>query len=199
MSAAAVEHPHDGKLPGLLEVAARLTERNPGYRIEIIGGEVTVTPPAEGPHADSLTDLTFAFAAAHGARTRVAQAIGLWLPDGPDDFAIPDLSVVDADYREHHIESNCYDPVAFRLVLEVTSSNYVTDMKKKVAAYAIAKIPVYVIVDRRKDRLHVLTDPFANEYRNHSVHAPGQHVTLPESIGAEIILDVGALLEVARP
>ncbi|WP_030981423.1 Uma2 family endonuclease [Streptomyces sp. NRRL S-1813] len=199
MSAAAVEHPHDGKLPSLLEVAAQLTEKLPGYRIEIIGGDLTVTPPADGPHADSLTDLIFAFAAAHGAETRVAQAMGVWLPDGPEDYAIPDLAVVDADYRDHLVADNCYDPVVFRMVLEVTSSNYATDLKTKVAAYAIAKIPVYVIVDRKKDRIHTLTDPFANEYRNHSVHAPGQRVTLPDSIGAEITLDVEAILSVARP
>ncbi|WP_310722681.1 Uma2 family endonuclease [Streptomyces sp. N2A] len=199
MSAAAVELPHDGRLPSLLEVAEELTEKLPGYRIEILGGNLTVTPRADGPHADSLTDLTFAFAAAHGAESRVTQAMGVWLPDGPEDYAIPDLAVVDADYRDHLIANNCYDPAVFRMVLEVTSSNYATDLKTKVTAYAIAKVPVYVIVDRRKDRIHVLTDPFANEYRSHSVHARGQHVTLPGSIGADITLDVEAILESARP
>ncbi|GES30326.1 Uma2 family endonuclease [Streptomyces angustmyceticus] len=198
MSAAAVEHPHDGK-SALLREAERLAEKLPGYRIEIIGGELTVTPPADGPHADSLTDLTFAFAPAHGAETRVAQAMGVWLPDGPEDYAVPDLAVVDADYRDHLLSDNCYDPAVFRMVLEVTSSNYATDLKKKVAAYAIAKIPVYVVIDRKKDRVHVLTDPFANEYRCHRVHAPGQQLTLPESLGAEITLDVAAILDVARP
>lgn len=91
-----------------------------------------MTPPADGPHADSLTDLTFAFAPAHGAETRVAQAMGVWLPDGPEDYAIPDLAVVDADYRDHLVADNCYDPVVFRMVLEVTSSNYATDLKTKV-------------------------------------------------------------------
>ncbi|MFF8368878.1 Uma2 family endonuclease [Streptomyces lydicus] len=199
MSAAAVEHPHDSKLPSLLKEAEQLTEKLPGYRIEIIGGNLTATPPADGPHAKSLTDLTFALAAAHGAETKVAQAMGVWLPDGPEDYAIPDLAVIDADYRDHHIAHNCYDPAIFRMVLEVTSSNYATDLKAKVAAYAIARIPAYVIVDRRKERIHVLTDPFANEYRNHSVHASGQSVTLPDVIGAEITLDVAAILETARP
>jgi Uma2 family endonuclease len=67
--------------------------------------------------------------------------------------------VVDADHRDHHVENNCYDPVCFRLVLEVTSSNYRTDLRDKVKAYASAKIPVYVIVDRKHQRLHVLTEP----------------------------------------
>ncbi|WP_411120661.1 Uma2 family endonuclease [Streptomyces sp. x-19] len=199
MSAAAVERPHVGKLPSLLEEAEKLTHLLPGHRVEILGGNLTVTPPADGSHAESLTNLTFAFAPAHQGQTRVAQAIGLWLPDGPEDYAVPDLAVVDADYRDHLIEANCYDPAIFRLVVEVTSSNYATDLRTKVAAYAVAKVPVYVIVDRRAERIHVLTDPFANEYNHHELHAAGQHVTLPDSIGAEVTLDVGAILEAARP
>ncbi|BDM72518.1 membrane protein [Streptomyces nigrescens] len=198
MSAAAVEPPCDGKSP-LLREAERLAERLPGYRIEIIGGTITVTPPPDGPHGESLSDLLMAFAPLHAKESKVIQGIGIWLPDGPDDYAVPDLAVVDADYRRHHIAENCYDPAVFRLVLEVTSSNYQNDLKKKVGAYAIAKVPVYVIVDRKHDRLHVLQDPVANEYDKHRVHARGEHVALPGSIGTDITLDVEAILETARP
>lgn len=198
MSAAAVEYPCEGE-PTLLHEAERLAEKLPGYRIEIIGGDFAVTPPPDGAHAESLTDLVFAFTAAHGGETRVVQAVGVWLPDGPEDYAIPDLAVVESDYRDHLREFNCYDPAIFRMVLEVTSANYANDLKRKVAAYAIAKIPTYVIIDRKKDRIHILTDPFANEYRNHQIHARGQRVNLPDSIGAEITLDVETILSAARP
>lgn len=49
--------------------------------------------------------------------------------------------MVDADITEHHVENNCYEPVVFRLVLEVTSSNYQADLRTKVRAYANAKVP----------------------------------------------------------
>ncbi|MBB5938175.1 Uma2 family endonuclease [Streptomyces zagrosensis] len=198
MSAAAVEPPCDGA-SDLLREAERLTAKLPGYRVEIIGGELTVTPPPDGPHGEVLTDLLLAFAPVHRGPTRVIQGIGLWLPDGPDDYAVPDLSVVDADYRDHLTEANCYDPAVFHLVLEVTSANYGNDLRKKVAAYAIAKVPVYVIVDRIHDRLHLLRNPVANEYDEHRVLAPGQHATLPVPAGAEIVLDVAAVLGAARP
>lgn len=55
-----------------------------------------------------------------------------------------------------------------------------------------------MIVDRRHDRLHVLTDPVADDYDTHRVHAPGELVTLPESIGAKVTLDVDAVLAAAR-
>ncbi|WP_171163903.1 Uma2 family endonuclease [Streptomyces sp. I05A-00742] len=197
MSAAAIERPCDRDEPTLLEQAEQLAERNPGHRVEILGGQITVTPPPDMRHAHSLTSLTFDFHAAETEETMVVQGAGIWLPDGPSDYAIPDLAVVDADADEHAIESTYYDPAVFRLVLEVTSTNYAQDVRTKVAAYAIAKIPVYVIVDRKKQRLHVLTDPFANEYRNHRIYAPGERAVLPESIGATIELDVDGLLKKA--
>jgi len=30
--------------------------------------------------------------------TEVLQGIGLWLPSGPEDYAIPDLALVDSDF-----------------------------------------------------------------------------------------------------
>ncbi|MGW4030558.1 Uma2 family endonuclease [Streptomyces sp. NPDC004838] len=196
---ATVEHPGEGKPQSLIDEANILRERLPRNRIEIIGGVITAAPPADGAHGEALTALMVPFIASelHRGETRIIQAIGLWLPGGSQDYAIPDLAVVDADYREHLMESNCYDPSVFRLVLEVTSGNYQADLRHKVAAYAQARIPVYVIIDRRHQRLHVLTDPADTDYAIHRVHAPGEHVTLPESIGAEVKLDVEAILQAA--
>ncbi|MFK0232312.1 Uma2 family endonuclease [Streptomyces vinaceus] len=198
MSAAPAEQAH-GEWP-LIDMANRLMEQNPGVRVEIIGGQILVSPPADGAHARGLTDLMLPFLTAglHGVDSQVVQAIGLWLPDGREDYAIPDLSLVDADFEDHLVENNCYDPVSFRLVVEVTSSNYKTDLRTKVTAYANANVPVYVIVDRRHGRLHVLTDPAADEYATHRVHAPGELVTLPDSIGAKVTLDVAAVLTAAQ-
>lgn len=199
MSAASVERsPGDRPLTAL---ADEIMERHPGYRVEIIGGQILVSPPPDAPHADALTQLMIPFLSAglHGTETRVLQGVGLWLPDGPEDYAIPDFAVVDADYRDHFIENNCYDPVCFRLVLEVTSRNYRTDLRTKVAAYAQAQVPVYVIVNRKHQRLHVLTDPAGDEYENHRPYAPGEIVALPDSIGAKISLDVDEILKAGQP
>ncbi|MDH6575767.1 Uma2 family endonuclease [Kitasatospora sp. MAP5-34] len=194
MSAAVVEQPHEQ--PTLLEAADIISSQLVGHRVEIIGSQITVTPPANGPHSESLTDVMVALLAAglHGKTSRVLQAIGLWLPTGPSDYAIPDLVLVDGDYKDHHVEFNCYAPSAFRLVLEVTSSNHSDDVKRKPAVYASAGVPVYVIVDRRNRKIMVLTEPSDGEYRVHAIHHPGQSFTLPESIGASVALDVDTVL-----
>ncbi|MDH6117585.1 Uma2 family endonuclease [Kitasatospora sp. GAS204A] len=155
-----------------------------------------MTPPADGSHAESLTDLMLLLAAAglHAEQARVLHAIGLWLPDGPSGYAIPDLVVVDADYRDHLAEYGCCEPAVFRLVVEVTSADYRMDLMAKPTVYAGAGIPLYVIVDWKNRRVRVLTDPQDGEYRVHAVHHPGQSFELPESIGALVKLDVDSVL-----
>ncbi|WP_030983307.1 Uma2 family endonuclease [Streptomyces sp. NRRL WC-3744] len=201
MSPASVEQPFDADEPfSLTAIADEIMERHPGYRVEIIGGHLLVTPSPDAPHARALTDLMIPFLAAglHGVETEVLQSVAIKLPTGAEDYCIPDLVVVDADIDDHFIENNAYDPVCFRLVLEVTSGNWRDDLKTKVGAYAEAKVPVYLVVDRKHQRLHVLTEPAGSEYTNHRVHAPGETVTLPDSIGAEVALDVEQIIKAGQ-
>ncbi|WP_432169970.1 Uma2 family endonuclease [Streptomyces sp. 1222.5] len=202
MSAASVEQPFEHEEPvSLATIADEIMERHPGYRVEIIGGFLLVTPSPDVPHARALTGLMIPFIAAglHDGETEVLQNVGLWLPTGDEDYAIPDLVVVDADIDDHLVENNAYDPACFRLVLEVTSRNWKNDLKTKVAAYAEAKVPVYVIVDRKHQRVHVLTDPAGDAYEHHRPYAPGETVSLPDSIGAKVTLDVTEILATGRP
>ncbi|MFJ6620352.1 Uma2 family endonuclease [Kitasatospora sp. NPDC091335] len=194
MSAAAVEEPREQ--PTLLEAAELISQQFPGYRVEIVGSQITVTPPPDIKHGRSLTKLMRLFFAAglDDDEAEVLQNVGIWLPGGPSDYAVPDLAILDANSDDLLIEYNCYDPAAFRLVAEVTSSNFSDDLKKKPAAYATAGVPVYVIVDRTNQRVMVLTDPKDGEYRVHAVHHPGQSFTLPESIGASVTLSVDDVL-----
>ncbi|WP_225836175.1 Uma2 family endonuclease [Streptomyces sp. NK08204] len=203
MSAASVEQPfaHEDEEPvSLTTIADEIMERHPGYRVEIIGGHLLVTPSPDAPHARALTGLMIPFIAAglHGGETEVLQNVGLWLPTGDEDYVIPDLVVVDADIDDHFISNNCYDPGCFRLVLEVTSSNWKDDLKTKVVAYAQAQVPVYVVVDRKHQRLHVLTEPAEGEYGSHRVYSPGESVTLPDSVGAKVTLDATEIIEAGR-
>lgn len=58
---------------------------------------------------------------------------------------------------------------------------------------------MYVILDRRHGRIHVLTEPSGCTYDSHEVYAPGQSAALPASIGAEMALDVAELVKAGRP
>lgn len=181
----------------LTEAADWLWEELPGHRVEILNGSIVVTPPPDGPHQETLTWLIEEFlrVRAREAGLRYVQNIGLWLPTGPDDYAVPDFSVVDADYKNALVEKNCYAPHVFQLVLEVTSSNWTNDTATKVDIYARAAIPAYLIADRKHDEVLLYTDPVDGKYPDPQRYKRGQRVPVPESVGVSLELSVDTLLD----
>lgn len=179
------------------EAADQLTRALPGHRVEILQGRLTVTPPPDGSHALSLTKLGRALdrAGLVEAGYEYVQGIGLWLPTLPSDFAIPDLSIVDVDFRDAHVTKNYYAPNVFRMVVEVTSSNWSDDLGPKVECYAQAGIPAYLIVDRKHDEVLLYTEPTDGTYPDPQYFKRGQDVVVPGSVGVSAEISVGTLLD----
>ncbi|GAA3973912.1 Uma2 family endonuclease [Streptomyces sp. NBC_01352] len=179
------------------EAADQLARALPGHRVEILQGRLTVTPPPDGSHALSLTKLGRAFdrAGIVEAGHEYVQGVGLWLPALPEDFAIPDFSVVDEDFRDAHVTKNYYAPNVFRLVVEVTSSNWSDDLYVKVECYAQAGIPAYLVADRKHDEVLLYTDPADGKYPEPQCFKRGQSVPVPESVGVRLELSVDILLD----
>jgi Uma2 family endonuclease len=119
----------------------------------------------------------------------------LWLPTLPSDFAIPDLSIVDVDFRDAHVTKDCYAPNVFRMVVEITSSNWSDDLGPKVECYAQAGIPAYLIVDRKHDEVLLHTDPADGTYPDPQRFKRGQDVTVPESVGVSVEILADTLLD----
>ncbi|MBC9718110.1 Uma2 family endonuclease [Streptomyces sp. TRM66268-LWL] len=181
----------------IADAAERLWDELPGHRVEILNGSIVVTPPPDGPHQEVCSDVVYEFRQAGGreAGLKAVPGIGLWLPTGPDDYAIPDLSIVDADYRDALVEKNCYAPHVFRLAVEVTSTNWSNDLMIKVGTYAAAGIPVYLVVDRKHDVVLVHTDPGTDGYDNCVTYKRGATVPVPDSVGIELEFSVDRLLD----
>lgn len=181
----------------LTDAADRLWEELPGHRVEILNGSIVVTPPPDGPHQETLTWLIVEFSriGARRAGLRYVQGIGLWLPTGPDDYAVPDFSVVDADYKDALVEKNCYAPHVFRLVVEATSSNWTNDTATKVDIYARANVPVYLVADRKHDEVLLYRHPVDGKYSDPLRFERGQSVPVPDSVGVALDLSVDTLLD----
>ncbi|MEU9445492.1 Uma2 family endonuclease [Streptomyces sp. NPDC048304] len=179
------------------EAADQLARALPGHRVEILQGRLTVTPPPDGSHALSLTKLGRAFdrAGLVEAGYEYVQGVGLWLPTLPEDFAIPDFSVVDPDFRDAHVTKNYYAPNVFRMVVEVTSSNWADDLGPKVECYAQAGLPAYLVADRKHDEVLLYTDPVDGKYPDPLRCKRGQTVPVPESVGVALDLSVDTLLD----
>jgi Uma2 family endonuclease len=189
---AAVQHPLT-----LGEAADQLSAALPGYRVEILRGRLTATPPPDGSHALSLTKLGRSFdrAGIESAGLEYVQGIGLWLPTVGDDYAIPDFSVVEEDFRDAHVQKSCYAPHVFRLVAEVTSSNWSDDLGPKVECYAEAGVPAYLIADRKHGEVLLYSDPVNGKYPGAQRYGRGDHVTVPASVGITLELSVDTLLD----
>jgi Uma2 family endonuclease len=179
--------------PDLLTAAELVYQNLPGLRPEIIGGQLIVNPPADGRHARSLSRLFRALDVLPAEEVEIVQAIGLWLGRG-EDHVVPDLAVVDSDFEDHEVAYNCHKPSVFRMVVGITSTNHTSDTVDKPLAYAGVGVPVYVIGDRKRREVVVLTNPRDGEYRARSVHRAGESFWLPESIGGKVELDVEMLL-----
>jgi Uma2 family endonuclease len=179
------------------EAADLLSRALPGHRVEILQGRLTVTPPPDGSHALSLTKLGRAFdrAGIEDAGREYVQGIGLWLPTLSADYAIPDFSVVDDDFRDALVQKNCYAPNVFRLVVEVTSSNWSDGLGPKVECYAEAGIPVYMVADRKHGEVLLYQNPMDGKYDAPQRFKRGQSVPVPEAVGVTLDLSVDTLLD----
>ncbi|MFB6554932.1 Uma2 family endonuclease [Streptomyces sp. NPDC056405] len=179
------------------EAADQLARALPGHRVEILQGRLTVTPPPDGSHQLALTKLGRAFdrAGIVDAGYEYVQGVGLWLPTLPADFAIPDFSVVDEDFRDAHVTKNYYAPNVFRMVVEITSSNWSDDLGPKVECYAQADIPAYLVVDRKHGEVLLYTEPAEGKYPDPQRFKRGQDVAVPESVGVALDLSVDMLLD----
>ncbi|WP_051338293.1 Uma2 family endonuclease [Streptomyces flavidovirens] len=179
------------------EAADLLSRALPGHRVEILQGRLIVTPRPDGSHALSLTKLGRAFdrAGVEEAGLEYVQGIGLWLPGLPDDYAIPDFSVVDEDFRDALVQKNCYAPNVFRLVVEVTSSNWTDALGTKVESYAEAGVPVYIVADRKHGEVLLYSDPADGKYPPPQRYERGASVPVPASVGVTLELPVDTLLD----
>ncbi|MFJ6937001.1 Uma2 family endonuclease [Streptomyces sp. NPDC101132] len=183
------------------EAADQLSSALPGHRVEILQGRLTATPPADGEHALSLTWVMRKFFAAgdEDAGLRSVQGVGLWLPTGPEDYAVPDFALVEEDFLDAKVQKNCYAPHVFRLVIEITSSNWADDLGTKVDTYAQAGVPVYLVADRRHQEVLLYTQPRGKAYKSREVFKRGMAVLLPESLGVSVELSVDRLLDGEGP
>lgn len=181
----------------VLEAETWLTRELEGYRGEVLYGRLTASPLADGPHQATLTWVASAFyeADVRQAGLECVLGIGLWLPTGPDDFAVPDLSIVEKGFLDTHVQHNCYAPRAFRLVLEVTACNWSDDLGLKVDCYARAGVPAYLIADRKHDEVLLYQDPADGKYPDPVRYKRGQDVPVPESVGVTLELSVDTLLD----
>lgn len=153
-----------------------------GYLAEFIEGDSVVTPPPDGEHEDYIGLLVEQVAARAGTRTRFSGNKGLRLPRGgwcTENYAIPDGTWAAKDRRLFREAGSWMPCDGVAMVAEVTSARAERDRTAKRHCYARGGVPHYLLVDREKSAMTLLSEPAQDDYRQVVTIPFGKEIELP--------------------
>ncbi len=142
----------------------------PDERVELIEGEIIEMAPIGSPHAAGVDRGNRVFSRAVGERAivRVQNPIRLSLRSEPE----PDLALVRP--RPDFYATGHPGPDDVLLLVEVSDTTLIYDLRVKAPMYAAAGILELWVVDLPNMRLHVFRDPSGGRYRDASVRERGE-------------------------
>ncbi|GHH82140.1 Uma2 family endonuclease [Streptomyces capitiformicae] len=158
-----------------------------GWRVELIEGEICVTPPANGEHEEIVSELTEQVIDRRQDRSlRNYTGIGLNVPGASmTGHVVPDLVIAPKGTFDDSDE--WHDLSAVLLVAEVTSDSTADrDREKKILGYARAGIPVYLLIDREEGEVTVHSEPSGDAFAKAAKYKLGLTVSLPGPLGFEL-------------
>ncbi|OIJ64184.1 Uma2 family endonuclease [Streptomyces mangrovisoli] len=167
------------------------TDAPEGSKVEIIEGVITVSPPPSEEHNDTaeLLHERLYGAIPPDCNWGIYQTLGLTCPETGGLF-IPDLCVVP---REALRRGTRVPATEAELVVEVTSpSNANHDRIKKAHGYAVAGVPLYLLLDAWQSGRPTATlygEPQGGTYRVLASVEYGEELTLPAPF--KLVLDTG--------
>lgn len=154
-----------------------------GYRVEILGGSIVVSPRGSSVHGKTILRLARQLEDQLPEGLDCMVELDVESTDDTDNELIPDVLVVPQDVEEEdppRIEAD-----AVEMTVEVVSrGNWRTDYETKAELYARWNIPIYLIVDPRDGTLllHHDPDPESGKYRATHQYGYGAQVQLPEPL-----------------
>lgn len=158
-------------------------------RGEFFGGCLMVPPAPDKQHQGAVFALTVLLKGAVPSGFEVVSGWG-WRPhnaDGDNQSWTPDVTV--APLTDDNVQLESVTP---ELLVEVTSTNYATDMVTKRLAYARAGVPNYWVLDRRQDVLRVFTLRDGDYVETQTVQRGKPEA--PAVAGARVTIDITELL-----
>lgn len=170
---------------GHLREAAEKIEQATGMSVEIIGGTLVISPSPSGKHAGIVIDLRDAIRPGLSAVYEAFENVSVPMPDDPDDYATPDLTIGPRAFKDD--DGWLLDADAVALAVEVISPNErLKGINEKTAWYADARVTRLLQVDPRTGTWSLFDRPGDGEY-NGVVHGKyGEEVPLPAELGGDL-------------
>jgi Uma2 family endonuclease len=165
----------------------------PGHRVELLDGQVTVSPTASRPHSrivQRLQEALWGRIQEHGWELHANLTLHV---AATRERLVPDLWICRPDAPEFD-ENEVYGHGALLVAEVVSSSSRHRDLVEKARAYAQAKVPLYLVIDPCAVPATLLlhSNPQDHAYRSLAQAEAGKALTLPGPFGVE--LDVKRLL-----
>ncbi|KUL24501.1 hypothetical protein ADL12_37210 [Streptomyces regalis] len=168
---------------------AEKIEAETGLRVQIVGGKLVTSPTPRGKHAGVVKRVRRQLeSAALPEGLDVYEVSSIGLPEDPDDYVTPDLIVLPLEWEED--ENWLAAPEDAALAVEVISpSEKSREIRDKADWYAVARVPVLLVIDPRKGTWTLHTRPDNGAYRDVLPGKFGESVRLPEPLAIELGTD----------
>ncbi|MEV5339384.1 Uma2 family endonuclease [Streptomyces sp. NPDC052676] len=158
---------------------ARFQDAFPGYRTEIVEGNV-VACPLQPAHACTVYEVWRRLEPQLGPEWALISDVAIPFAEG-FEFC-PDLAVIPAAEQKRNLL--CYPPDLVELAIEVVSPGSVRhDYEVKDRCYAGRGIPNYLILDPLQGHVTTMWNPGAEGYRGRDVVPYGPEVAVESSVG----------------
>jgi Uma2 family endonuclease len=146
-----------------------------GYRVEIVGGTIYMTPQRD-THWEIIRKLLWGLEDHFGRHIKVFSDVRIDFPGDKNGFC-PDLAKLRDSAEKDSAGHWSHEDVEF--VAEVISAGTApNDYGPKKAAYAAAEVPVYLVADPYQGRCHVYTNPKGGDYATETKVPFGDEVDL---------------------
>ncbi|MET9967140.1 Uma2 family endonuclease [Streptomyces sp. NPDC006356] len=132
-----------------------------GFRVEIVGGNVHITPQRD-THWGIILRVLRAVEDRFGRGARVFSDVRIDFPGHENGFC-PDIALLKDSAQQDDTGHWRHQDVEFvaEVISEGTAAN---DYGPKKTAYAVAEVPVYVIADPYQGRCYAYTHPKDGDY-----------------------------------
>ncbi|MEU9876187.1 Uma2 family endonuclease [Streptomyces phaeochromogenes] len=180
--------PYPRPRPGNLREIAEKIENASGLRVQIVGGKLVMSPSPRGKHAGVVVRLRRQLEAVLPEGLGAYEMSSIALPEEPDDYVTPDLIVLPIEWEED--DDWLAAPEDAVLAMEVISQPEKSrEIRDKADWYAVARVPVLLVVDPRKGTWALHTRPDNGAYQDVLPGKFGESVPLPAPLGFEVATD----------
>jgi Uma2 family endonuclease len=144
----------------------------PGYRAELIEGEIIEMSPIGPPHAACVGRLT------QRLSLLLQREAIVWVqnPIRLDDYSEPEPDIAVLKPREDFYGKSLPTPADVLLLVEVSHTTLDYDQKRKLPLYARAGVPEVWIVNLTDERIETYADPSGDVYQTTGSAARGEKI-----------------------